>query len=878
MMDSGRWDRIEALFHTAVDLPTQEQRSFLEAECLDDRTLIPEVLSMLEEDIRGGSLLDRDVRQVADQVLGVAGPLALNRIGPYRILRMLGEGGMGVVYLAERPDLGNLVAIKILRDAWLSPARRERFVTEQRTLAQFNHPSIARLYDANALPDGTPWFAMEYVDGVSLTEYCSTHNCPVGERLKLFRAVCEAVQYAHEHAVIHRDLKPSNILVKRDGSVRLLDFGIAKQLDSIDRPPVDQTHTTVRLMTPAYAAPERIRGERAGIHTDVYSLGVVLYELLAGRLPFDVSRKTPAEAVSMITMEEPAKPSTMARQTGTRTTSRTTAWGDLDVLCLTAMHKDPKRRYASIEAFIRDVNHYLNDEPLEARPDSLPYTLGKFFRRNWQTIAVAGTMVAAVVVAIALTLGLSAKNPPLKPRVRTVAVLPFENTGNDSSVAFLRTALANEVSGTLGYARSLSIRPSEAANKYIAPNRDLQKAGRELRVDNIVTGHFLKAGDQLQITFEVMDVESNRRLWREVFDVPAQNMVAMQAQIAAKTRRGLAPLLGASEFVTDTPPRPKNEEAYKLYLRAQSLSFDPESARLGIELLKKSVALDPTYAPAWEDLGGRYAAEGWFGTGGQEALERWRAISDRVLALDPDNVIFRADALYVAGQFSGRGIKGGLTRGAAYRQLEDLVHRRPDSARLHFIVSWMLRDTGLLDESARECEAALLVDAQDAGARSCGVTFMYLGDYQRAMAYLQLDPSAEVSQAVSIDVRLHQGRENEILQERPAIIPPWAGYDMLFGFLEHRQEREVAALARKIQPAPDPEVNYFAAAHLAYVGETGLAIPLLKLAIQKGYCAYPAIDSDPLFTTVRERPEFAEIRSDAIACQNTFLTQRAQTQ
>jgi serine/threonine protein kinase len=878
MMDSGRWDRIETLFHNAVDLPPNQQRSFLEAECLDDRTLIPEVLSMLEEDTRGGSLLDRDVRQVADQVLGVAGPLALNRIGPYRIIRMLGEGGMGVVYLAERPDLGNLVAIKILRDAWLSPARRERFITEQRTLAQFNHPSIARLYDANALPDGTPWFAMEYVDGVSLTEYCSTHNCSVGERLKLFRAVCEAVQYAHEHAVIHRDLKPSNILVKRDGSVRLLDFGIAKQLDSIDHPRVDQTHTTVRLMTPAYAAPERIRGERAGIHTDVYSLGVVLYELLAGRLPFDVSRMTPAEAVSMITTQEPAKPSTMARQTGTRTTSRTTAWGDLDVLCLTAMHKDPKRRYASIEAFIRDVNHYLNDEPLEARPDSLPYTLGKFFRRNWQTVAAAGAMVAAVIVAIALTLGLSGKSRPLKPRVRTVAVLPFENTGNDSSVDFLRTALANEVSGALSYARSLSIRPSEAANKYIAPNRDLQKAGRELRVDNIVTGHFLKAGDQLQITFEVMDVESNRRLWREVFDVPAQNMVAMQAQIAAKTRRGLAPLLGASEFVTDNPPRPKNEEAYNLYLRGQALSFDPESTRQGIELLNKSVAIDATYAPAWEALAGRYAGYGWFGTGGEEALEQWRTLYGRVLALDPDNLLVRADGLYIAGQFSGRGVTGGLTRGQAYRQLEDLVHKRPDSARLHFIVSWMLRDTGLLDESARECEAALLVDAQDSGARSCGVTFMYLGDYQRAMGYLNLDPGSEVSQAVSIDVRLRQGKENEILQNRPALIPQWSGYDMLFAFLEHRPTREIEALARKVQPAPDPEVNYFAAAHLAYIGQTDAALPLLKLAVERGYCAYPAIDSDPLFTAIRERPEFAEIRSNAVACQNTFLMQRAQAQ
>src|SRR6266704_2435498 len=292
-MDATRWERIQALFHEVADLPGLAQRAFLEVECRDDPALVADVLGLLEEDARGDSLLDRDVAHVAGQVLEQRIPPALldQDFGPYRMKRVLGEGGMGVVYLAERADLGSVAAIKILLDAWLSPDRRERFASEQRTLAQLNHPSIARLYDADTLPDGTPWFAMEYVEGVPLTEYCSRRQSPIEERLKLVRSVCEAVQYAHSHAVIHRDLKPSNILVQPDGMVKLLDFGIAKQLDPRDTPQ-DQTRTGLSLMTPAYAAPEQIRGEYVGIYTDVYALGVMLYELLTGRLPFDLSKRT----------------------------------------------------------------------------------------------------------------------------------------------------------------------------------------------------------------------------------------------------------------------------------------------------------------------------------------------------------------------------------------------------------------------------------------------------------------------------------------------------------------------------------------------------------------------------------------------------------
>lgn len=334
------------MFRLTADLEENERAKLLRETCGDDGPLLAEVQRMLDQDGREW-LLDHDGVEIARRVSDAALFASFNEFSPYRLLRVLGEGGTGVVYLAERKDLGNRVAIKILHVAWLSPPRRERFTGEQRTLAQLTHRSIARLYDASSLPDGTPWFVMEYVDGVSVTEHCSQKSSSIEERLRLVRAIAEAVEYAHEHGVIHRDLKPSNILAKEDGSVRLVDFGIAKQLDPVGRS-VSHTRTAFRQMTTAYASPEQLRGEAVGPLTDVYSLGVVLYELLAGHAPFDLVSKNVAEAERIITMCIPAKPSAVARAYGK------VSWADLDALCLKAIEKDPQRRYPSMSALIRD--------------------------------------------------------------------------------------------------------------------------------------------------------------------------------------------------------------------------------------------------------------------------------------------------------------------------------------------------------------------------------------------------------------------------------------------------------------------------------------------------------------------------------------------
>lgn len=498
-MDSARWQKIQSLFHEVADLPSSEQRVWLQERCPDDEVLLNQVIELLQRDAAGASLLDRDVAYVAHEILGDQSEVSLPvpEFGPYRLKKVLGRGGMGIVYLAEREDLESLVAIKILRDAWLSPARRERFVLEERTLAQLNHPFIARLYDADTTADGTPFFVMEYVEGESLVEFCKTRRYSIAERLQLFRGVCEAVIYAHQHAVIHRDLKPSNILVKEDGTVRLLDFGIAKQLESLGEP-VDQTMTGLRLMTPAYASPEQIRGEQVGVQTDVYSLGVILYELLSGKLPFDLSDRTPAQAEQILTQHDAEKPSGMAQRIDESAAvagldASKSAWADLDVLCLTALHKDTQRRYASVEALLRDVDHFLKQVPLDARADTAGYRIRKFVQRNRRTVTAAATvsvMVAAMAIFFTARLA-RARTAAVAEAARTQRVQRFivnlfqggDEAAGPSDDLRVITLLDRGVQE----ARSLSAEPEVQAELYQTLAVIYQKLGKLDRADSLLS-------------------------------------------------------------------------------------------------------------------------------------------------------------------------------------------------------------------------------------------------------------------------------------------------------------------------------------------------------------------------------------------------------
>lgn len=384
MAADQQWERLAGLFESMVPLGPAARDEALASLSGDDAPLRDRLTAMLAADAAADHPLDRDLGTTAHTLLNEAEPP--RQVGPYQLDRILGEGGSAVVYLATRPDVGHQVAIKFLRDAWLSPARRERFVSEQRTLAQLHHPAIATFHDADVLPDGTPWLAMEYVSGAPLTDYCERHRPGLLDRLRLVRRAAEGVRYAHQRAIIHRDLKPSNILVTDEGEVKLVDFGIAKHLEPDGSDPA--TRTGLRMLTPGYAAPEQKGDGPAGTFTDVYALGVVLYQLLAGRLPFDPSAAD----------HEAAAPVSIAMTGRAELAKHLRA--DLDVLVSTAMHPDPVRRYRDMDALIRDIDHFLTGQPLEARPDSLGYRTAKFVRRHATVVAGATSAVAAAVALV----------------------------------------------------------------------------------------------------------------------------------------------------------------------------------------------------------------------------------------------------------------------------------------------------------------------------------------------------------------------------------------------------------------------------------------------------------------------------------------------
>jgi serine/threonine-protein kinase len=486
-MDAHDWQHAQGLFHAAVDLGPDEQAAFLAAAARDDPTLATELAAMLQSDRQGHDLIDGGLEQTAVHLFGRDGLPPDGAFGRYRVTSFLGEGGMGVVYKAQRDDLGSTVAIKVLRDAWLSPSRRSRFVGEQRTLAQLSHPSIAALYDADALSDGTPWFVMEYVEGEPITAFCRAHLPSLDGRLTLFRSVCAAVQHAHERLVVHRDLKPSNILVKSDGSVKLLDFGIARQLDEHARP-ADRTMTGFRLMTPAYASPEQMRGEAPGVDTDVYSLGVVLYELLTGQLPYELEGRSAAEATRLVLEYQPERPSrVVARAPRHRQPPDAPsggAWADLDVLCLTAMHKDPRRRYRTVDALIRDIDHFRRGEPLEARPDTLVYRGGKFVRRNSLPLSIAASAAGTLVgMAAWYTVRLrTARNAALAEaaraqRIQQFMLALFEGGDTDAGPSDDLRVITLIDRGVQG-ADALSHEPVAQAELYQTLGRLYQKQGR----------------------------------------------------------------------------------------------------------------------------------------------------------------------------------------------------------------------------------------------------------------------------------------------------------------------------------------------------------------------------------------------------------------
>ena len=390
---TDRYARVDAVFDKVLELPPHEQAAYIERTCSDDPELRDEVLQLLRAHHRVGGILDTPITGGFSRAEPVG---ADERIGPFRIIRPLGTGGMGQVYLGIRDDdqFEQRVALKLIRHP--SDAIMRRFFEERRILAWLEHPRIARLIDGGLTSDGMPYFAMEFVDGEPIDVYCEHRGLSLDDRLALFEQVCDAVSYAHQHLIIHRDLKPGNILVTNDGQVKLLDFGIAKVLDPAG--PEDHTRTGLRVMTPDVAAPEQVRGTPVSTATDVYALGILLYQLITGHRPYDVRDKSPAEFERIVCDVLPPPPS--QRMSG-REGWRRRVEGDLDLIVMTALQKKEAHRYQSPNQLALDLHRFRNGFAISARPDTLGYRTRKFLDRH-RAVVVASVLIVGGIIAAGL--------------------------------------------------------------------------------------------------------------------------------------------------------------------------------------------------------------------------------------------------------------------------------------------------------------------------------------------------------------------------------------------------------------------------------------------------------------------------------------------
>jgi TolB-like protein/Flp pilus assembly protein TadD/tRNA A-37 threonylcarbamoyl transferase component Bud32 len=602
-MTPERWRQVEEIFQGALDRSPDERGQFVILACGDDESLRQDVQLLLRQHDSAGELLEQPL--YANTELGVLeslveerDPMIGRRLGSYRIEREIGRGGMGAVYEASRADneFNKRAAIKLVKRGMDTDFILRRFRKERQILAALDHPHIGGLLDGGTTEDGLPYFVMEYIEGQPLYSYCDTHQLTITERLKLFRSICDAVHYAHQKQVVHRDIKPSNVLVTSQGIPKLLDFGIAKLLNPELAADIthDPTATAMRLMTPEYASPEQVQGAPTNPTTDVYSLGVLLYELLTGHRPYRLVNRAPHEIARVICEESPAPPSIIITRTedllpslfsgdeattlkqiyATRSTTletlRRTLSGDLDSIVMQALRKEPEWRYQTAADLRDDITRFLEGRPVSDLPDPPRITLG-------------------------------VKHEPLSNE-NSLAVLPLKlldlNQG-DSGGDFLGTGLADALITRLSAVRNFAVRPTSSVLRYRG-DADPLRAGRELGVTYVLDGRIRRSTERIRVTIQLLNVKDETTAWAGQFDEQFTDVLNLEDTISSHVAEAIVPHLTVDERLRLAKRGTDNPQAHEAYLRGRFYwnTFTEEGFARAIVCYQQAIALDQNYALA----------------------------------------------------------------------------------------------------------------------------------------------------------------------------------------------------------------------------------------------------------------------------------------
>jgi len=790
-------------------------------------------------------------------------------VSHYRILGKLGGGGMGVVYEAEDLKLGRHVALKFIPENLAGdPKSLERFEREARAASLLNHPNICTIHGIED-NNGHPFIVMEKLEGESLKQAIGGHAMNVERVLDISTQVADALAASHAKGIVHRDIKPANIFLTPGGQVKVLDFGLAKLVHNVgtdsDGVAADNSLTAVGVIpgTAVYMSPEQARSEEIDFRSDLFSFGVVMYEMSTGKKPF--TGKNSLMTLDAVLHDKPIPPGELNPKVPV----------ELEGIIGKAMEKDRKDRYQSATQMKADLQQ-LKRENESGQVRSGLHTArlrvaSKTFGRpgsRWLVWLLLGSLAMLVTVLAAVgAYWWKHREVANLEQQNAIAVLPLQNMNGDISVDYLRFALADEMTSVLSYSRSLEVRPSSATRKYVELDIDPRKVGQQLHVGRLLTGHFLRQGEQLTVTLEAIDVSSDRLLWQATATASVNDLISLQSQLSTQVQQGLLPALGVAAGALSAASRPQSQEAYDLYLHSLALPHDPEPNKDAVAVLEHVVGEDRNYAPAWEALGQRYYFDSIYGGGGEAMFQRSNAAYERALSLDPNREMAASNLIV------NRVERGEL--GRAYDAATNLVRRRPQSADAHFALSYVLRYAGMQEQATQECNAARSLDPGNFSFRSCAWAFMEIGQTDRAMDFVHLDAGSEWAAWATPYVYLTAGNMTLAREAVKSVAKsPYYHRELLAACTQVQRPADMDRIVREAEASvmtePDPEEWYHVGALLASCGQNDAALRLLKAAVQQNYCAYSALLGDPLLKGLRKETAFNAVLTAASTCQETL--------
>ena len=705
-MPRNDWKKIEEIFEEAVELSESERDGFLDVSCKDNEDLRREVEALLRADEEAADFIESPVfgesnlvRFLPETIEDSVAPNSIGRrIGVYRLIRELGRGGMGAVFLANRADdeFRRQAAVKIIKRGMDSDFILRRFRNERQILASLDHPYIARLLDGGTTDDGLPYFVMEYIEGEPIHYYCDSHQLSIRERLILFRKVCSAADYAHQNLVIHRDLKPGNILVTKNGIPKLLDFGIAKLLNpELAADTLSPTQTGLRLMTPEYASPEQIKGEDLQPASDIYSLGVLLYELLTGKSPYRFASRAAYDIARVICEEDPEKPEnvlsfasgeidleTISRKRKTTPEDlRAELSGNLKNILLKTLCKSPHNRYQTAKALSADLEAYL-----EGKPISAPALFSEVEERFENSVSPS----------------------------ESLAVLPFrsfvlqKNSESDSR-EYLPIGLADSLIIRLSNLKNISVRPTNSVLRFCEDESySPERAGRELNVSYVLDGRIQNVGKRVRVTAQLVRVDNNETVWAGQFDENSDDIFVLQDSISAQVAQALVTTLSGEERENIEKHGTNSVKAYESYLKGRFYwhSYTIEGLAKALVCFYESVAIDPNFARAYSGIADYYNFLSIFGI--MSPGESFPAAKEAALkAIEIDENLAEA---YVSLGIINFGYDWDFAE--SERNLKKALKLKPNSSEAHAWYAHVLSLTKRHNLALREMEKAESLNPQ----------------------------------------------------------------------------------------------------------------------------------------------------------------------